>query len=248
MKRTLFIFILLLAAVQLTKAQVSNITGMVVDAKGNPLHDVFVADQQNKTATFSDSLGNFTIAVRPDSKLHFERAGYKDTLIAGVKPGMQIAMTPEGTDGQGAMAGNSSDQGQSSALTKNEVARMSNDMGGYLRPSHEKGDTRGSQYLFETFVHGYMINSSGDIVYKPNYLLDYDKMGGNLLLTRDNKTMLIVGGDQAKSFCLFSNTDQRVDFEEVPAIDNSHYFQVLAEGTKYKICKLLKTRFARAKR
>lgn len=236
---------LLSAAVQITKAQVNSIAGMVVDAKGNPLHDVFVADQQNKVATFSDSLGNFSFAVQPDSKLHFERAGFKDTLIATVKPGMQITMTPDGSGGQGSSSDNSSGA-QAGSLSKNEVARMSNDMGGYLRPAHEKGDTRGSQYLFDTFVNGYMINSSGEMIHKPNYLLDYDKMSGTLLLTRDNKAILMIDQSQAKSFSLFSNTDQRVDFEEVPVIDNSHYFQVIATGKKYRIYKLLRTRFAKA--
>jgi hypothetical protein len=246
MKRTLLICLLLLAAIQVTKAQLNIITGVVLDPKGNPVHDVFVADRQHQNATFSDSLGNFSIAVQADSKLQFERAGYKDTVITSIKPGMQVAMSAESLDSPGSLATNSPGQGQLGSLTRNEVARMSNDVGGYLKPSHEKGDTRGSQYLFETFVHGYMVNSSGEIVNKPNYLFDYDKMNGNLLLTRDNKTMIIADQSQAKSFSLFSNADQRVDFEEVPAIDNSHYFQILATGKKYKICKLLKTRFARA--
>lgn len=246
MKKALFICILLLAAVQLTKAQVNQISGMVTDAKGNPLHDVFVADEQYKTATFSDSLGNFTIAVRPDSKFHFERAGFKDTLIAAIKPGMQVAMNPDASGDQSSSAGNSSGQGQPETLTRNEVARISNDNGGYLKPAHEKGDTRGSQYMFETFVHGYMVNASGELINKPNYLFDYDKISGNLLLTRDNKTMIIADAEETKYFSLFSNTDERVDFEKIPAIDKSHYVQVLASGQKYKICKLIKTRFARA--
>jgi hypothetical protein len=246
MKKTLFICVLTLATAQLTQAQVSNITGIVADAKGNPLHDVFVADNHYKTATFSDSLGSFSIAVRPDSKLHFERAGFKDTLIVTVKSGMQVAMSPGASGEQGSAAGTPSGQGQLESLTRNEVARISNDIGGYLKPSHEKSDTRGSQYLFETFVHGYMINSAGEIINKPNYLFDYDKMSGNLLFTRDNKTMVIADGDETKSFSLFSNTDERVNFEKVLSIDKSHYVQVLASGQKYKICKLIKTRFARA--
>jgi len=245
MKKTLFVCMLLSAAVQITKAQVNSIAGMVVDGKGGPLRNVFVADDHYKNATFSDSLGNFSIAVQPDSKLKFERAGCKDTLITTVKPGMQVTMMTDGSGDERTSAENSSGS-QSAGLDRNEVARVSNDMGGYLKPSHEKGNTRGSQYLFETFVQGYMINSSGDIVHKPNYLFDYDKMSGTLLLTRDNKAILIIDQSQAKSFSLFSNVNERVDFDQVPAIDNSHYFQVVVTGKKYKVYKLLKTRFARA--
>jgi hypothetical protein len=246
MKNILFILALLLAAVQVTKAQVSNITGSVTDGKGNPCHNVFVADGPYKNATFTDSLGNFMIAVHPDSKLLFERAGYKDTIIAAAKPGMQVAMKAIGAAGAASSAGNSGAGAQSESLTRNQVAIISNDVGGYLKPAHAKGDTRGSEYLFDTFVHGFMINASGELVQNPNYLFDYDKLNGDLLLTRDNKTILTVGWDQVQSFSLFSNSDERFNFEKAPSIDKSHYVQVLASGKKYKIYKLIKTRFAPA--
>jgi hypothetical protein len=246
MKKTLFVCALLFATVQVTKAQLNNITSSVTNEKGTPLHDVFVADDQYKNATFTDSLGGFTIAVHPDSKLRFEHAGYKDTLITAVKPGADMSVTLKSTAGSVASADNPTGRAASEGLSKNEVAVISNDMGGYLKPAHEKGDTRGSQYLCETFVHGYMISSAGELVHNPSFLFDYDKIGGRLLLTRDNKLITEVGWDQINSFTLFSNTDERFDFEKAPAIDPSHYVQVLASGTKYKIYKLIKTRFAKA--
>ncbi len=246
MKKTLFICMLLFATVQVTKAQLYSIAGSVTNEKGNPMHDVFVADDLYKSATFTDSLGNFTIAVHSDSKLKFEHAGYKDTVITAAKPGEGMQVALKGIAGSAASADNVTGRSATEGLSKNEVAVISNDMGGYLKPAHEKGDTRGSQYLFETFVHGYMISSAGELAYNASFLFDYDKMGGNLLLTRDNRLITEVGFDQINSFTLFSNTDERVDFAKEPAIDPSHYLQVLASGTKYKIYKKVKTKFAKA--
>src|SRR5476651_2438632 len=81
MKKFLVICLLLATASQLTQAQNTTATGSVKDDKGNPLHNVFVGDMQYKTATFSDSLGNFTIAVHPDSKLQLQLAGYESASV-----------------------------------------------------------------------------------------------------------------------------------------------------------------------
>jgi hypothetical protein len=118
--------------------------------------------------------------------------------------------------------------------------------GGAIAPGHRKGKTKGSQYLFDTFVCGYVVNSSGEIVYQTGNRFDYDKIGGSLLLTTDNKTIIEVAWDKISSFTLYSSTDERFDFEKVPSIDPSHYVQVLVSGPKYKIYKLIKTRLDRA--
>jgi hypothetical protein len=247
MKRTLSMLLLVIAAVQFAKAQGNNLVGgSVQGASGKPLRFVFVGDLANKNAVFTDTLGNFRIAVKPGTRLEFECFGFRDTSLS-VKPGTPVQLVLSGThnDNVAATAVNSSGQPLTS-LTKNEVATISNDMGGYLKPAHEKGDTRGSQYLFQTFVPGYMINPSGELVHKSNFLFDYDKIGGNLLLTRDNKTIIAIDETEAPRFSLFSNTNQRFDFENVPAIDKTHYVEVLASGDKYKIYKLIRTRFAKA--
>src|SRR5437016_7923712 len=126
MKKTLFICMLLFATVQVTKAQVNNITGSVTNEKGNPVHDVFVADDQYKNATFTDSLGNFVIAVHPDSKLKLEHAGYKDTLITEIKPAAGIQVALKSTGGSEASGDKATGRAATESLTKNEVAVISN--------------------------------------------------------------------------------------------------------------------------
>jgi hypothetical protein len=159
---------------------------------------------------------------------------------------LQVILSGAGVVGSSVSAGNSPGATSSQSLTANQVAGESNSMGGYLKPGHEKGNTRGSEYLFLNFVHGYVINTSGDLINNPAYLLDYDKVDGSLVLTQDGKTINQVSWDQTKSFSLFSSAGQRFDFEKAPAIDKSHYVQVLASGKKYKIYKLIKTRYVKS--
>ncbi len=45
---------------------------------------------------------------------------------------------------------------------------------------------------------------------------------------------------------IYNNAGERFDFEKMPAINISHYVQVLASGKKYKIYKLIKTKFVKA--
>src|SRR5437879_6386522 len=88
MKKTLSILLLLTAAVQFSKAQDSTTAwGTVQDTGGKPLHFVFAGDVTSKNVAFTDSLGNFSVAVKPGTKLIFELQGYKDTVISNVNAG-----------------------------------------------------------------------------------------------------------------------------------------------------------------
>jgi hypothetical protein len=243
MKKSFLMCLLLIATAQLIEAQTSAVTGSIKDEKGNPLHFVFVGDSEYKNAVFSDSLGNFTIAVKPDSKLEFELAGYENATISTDKnnAGPQIVLKAQGS------AANT--QGNVSTklveTNSNELLPTLGD-GGLIAPAHQKGNLRGNRYLFDNFAHGFVINSDNELIHNPGYLFDYDKMGGILLVTKDKKNITEVSWDKTKSFTLYNNTDQCFVFEKAPAIDNSHYVQVLASGKKYKIYKLIKTKFVRS--
>ena len=247
MKKSILMLSPVLLVTQAVIAQTHTVNGTVLDKAGNSVPYAFVEDGGHKYAAYSDSVGHFTITVQPDSKLDFAAPGFKDTLV-NVSPNigeLQVALQQSGQK-SGDASGNSSSGALNTGITKNEMAILSNDMGGYLKPAHEKGDTRGSQYLFVTFVHGYLINAAGELVQKPNYLFDYDKINGNLLLTRDNKTIIEIGWDETKSFSLFASDGTRSDFEKVPSINQSHYVQVLASGNKYKIYKQISTKFVKS--
>jgi len=242
MKKTLSILLFLAAAVQFSKAQSNNTAwGTVQDAGGKPLHFVFVGDVANRNAIFTDSLGNFSVAVKPGTKLAFELQGYKDTVISNINTSSGLLVVLKASNAVAAVG---------TISTKMEVERSdqitSLTQGGFIAPGHQQGDLRGSRYMCEAFAHGYLVNGSDELIYQPNYLLDYDKIGGGLLLTADGKKIVNVIWDQVKGFTLYSMNDERYDFEKVIAIDNKHFLQVIASGPKYKIYKSIKTKFVKA--
>src|SRR5579863_10133846 len=245
MNKIISILLLFIAATQVTQAQTNIASGSVRDQSGKPLHFVFVGDAQNKNAVFTDTLGNFSITVHPDSKLAFELEGYKDTLVSSISTstGILVVLKPVGYGPDGSDGGLSTKM-QVETNNSNEITSLN--QGGLLAPGHQKGDLRGSQYLFDVFVHGYLINTSDELVYQPVYLFDYDKVAGSVLLTPDKHKIVNVVWDQVKSFTLYNLNDQRYDFEKAVDIDKSHFVQVLASGPKYKVYKLIKTTFVKS--
>ncbi|MGZ3834286.1 MAG: carboxypeptidase-like regulatory domain-containing protein [Mucilaginibacter sp.] len=247
MKRHFLMLLLIITAAQVATAQITTITGSVQDDKGNPLHFVFVGDGQYKEGAYTDSTGNFAIRVHPDSKLKFELPGYSGALVS-VDKNTNLQVVLKAGD---ASASNSSDA-QNTISAKIVEEKSSNDVqasvgyGGEISPSHQKGNLRGNRYLLDKFAHGFLVNSDGMLVHNANYLFDYDKMDGSILLTRDKKTIVDVGWDLTKSFTLYSNKDERFEFEKVPSLDKTHFVQVLASGSKYKIYKVIKTRFVKS--
>ena len=109
-----------------------------------------------------------------------------------------------------------------------------------------KEDTKGSRFLFDTWVKGKVTDSKGNAVNSENYTFNYDKIGGALLLSQDKQTAIAVDKEHAKNFVIYDKNDSPMAFEYVPAIDATHYCQVLATGSKYKVYKLTKTRFVKS--
>jgi len=111
-----------------------------------------------------------------------------------------------------------------------------------FRPVEE---TRGSRYLFDDWVQGFVLSPDGTTYKDPAYGFEYDKIEGGLLLTQDKKSVIRVDNSKIKSFTLYDKQNQAKVFVLVPQIDPVHYVQVIAEGTKYKIYKLTKTQFVK---
>ena len=229
-----------LSVATLANAQINSIKGSVKDDKGNPLSFVFVGDDQYKNAVFSDVSGDFTIPVSADSKLKFELKGYEDMLIDVSKNSNNFQIVMRSTSQGSSTAALSTQSRSDTALQR------PNDVDFMQLPGHQKGQLHGSRYLYVNFVHGFVLNASDVLFHHPDYLFDYDKLEGKLLYTSNMTTVNEVSWDQTKSFTLYSSNGERLDFEKVPAIDNSHFSQVIASGKKYKIYKLIKTKFVRA--
>jgi hypothetical protein len=111
---------------------------------------------------------------------------------------------------------------------------------------HEKDATQGSRFFFSKFTHGYVISAQDSLIQNPVFQLDYDKMGGNLLLTKDGVTIVSVDNDLVKTFTLFDALNQPYTFALAPMINKTHFVQVIADGNNYKIYKAVKTTFVKA--
>jgi hypothetical protein len=229
MKKTLSILLVLFSFLA-AKAQNNSITGSVQDETGRLLHFVFVDDGKYKDATFTDSVGTFTIPVHADSRLLFQLDGYRDTLIDAdkISPSTQI------------MLKSSVNLGIETTPLSLQTAITS---GGGVAVARLRPNLVGSRYMFDTFARGYLTDMSGKQIFDEYCLFNYEKISGFILLTADRQHVMEVDKGQVKSFTLYNRADQRFDFELVPAIDKSHYVQILASGAKYKICRLTKTQF-----
>lgn len=228
--KTLLLFLFVALGIHTATAQNNFIKGSVQGDGGKLLHYVVVADNKYKTVAFTDSVGDFSIPVNPDSKLSFQIDGYRDTLVDANTLGQnaQINLTPIvslpiTTIGLGLPTVMTGD-GQVAVVKRNT-------------------NLVGSRYLFDTFVPGYFTYTDDKKFYNKRCLFNYEKVSGFVLLTVDRQNVKEVDRDQIKSFTLYDKTDQRHDFEQVSEIDKDHYLQVLASGSKYKIYKLIKTSF-----
>lgn len=240
MKKNFFLLPLVVITAQLASAQTTNIVGTIKDEKGNPLHYVFVGNIHDKNATYTDSLGNFTIVAGPGTKLDVDLRGFEPTVITVNKADDSPQVTLKSTGSL--TAGKSVNSITGGDSTTERPSNINLDR----LPGHEKGHTRGSKYLLDIFAHGFFVNSSDQLIYNRDYVYNYDKKGGGVLVTKDGKSILELGYDQTKSITFFTSKDEVLVFEKLPSVDLSHYLQVLATGKKYKIYKLIKTRLVKA--
>jgi hypothetical protein len=95
-------------------------------------------------------------------------------------------------------------------------------------------------------VHGYVTSAADSIVENIHYLFNYDKIGGSLLLNKEDNTVLQIDGSSFKTFILFDGRAKAHPFVKVPAISPQRYVEVIADGPKYKIYKDLATKFHKA--
>ena len=247
MRKTMYCLLLIIVS-HCTKAQVI-INGIVKNPQGTPLNFVFVQAQKSPTATFTDSLGNFSLATAAGAILQFEAAGYANQTIKDGQPGANLQVVLQKAEGSGVAdistaATTISSKPLSTAYLANENISAASVSGGTLSGlAHQKGNVHGNRYLFDNFVHGFVLTPQDKIISGPTYLYNYDKIDGFIMLSINNGPVSQVNDDQIKTITLVSSNDQKVVFEKIPAIDNLHYVQVLSSGKKYKIIKQIKTTF-----
>jgi hypothetical protein len=218
----------------LTFAQKIALNGNVTDSNNRPVAYAFVKDAVKNYATFSDAFGNFTLNVDAADRLLVSAVTYKSITVKVTDPNnVRVALISDGTkDTKINDPETFQDRLSNEGMTKNSAT-------GYI--AHEN-TLHGSNYLFDHWVHGYAITSDDSIKQDNNYLFNYHKTDGTLLITSDGKKMEEIARPLVKAFYLFDDQGNYI-FENVAAIDTKHYVQVLSAGSNYKIYKQLGTKF-----
>jgi hypothetical protein len=115
----------------------------------------------------------------------------------------------------------------------------------FLPTVYHKEATVGSPFLISIYVQGLVVNQLDSVINKPDYLYNYDKITGNLLLKRNNQEPIAVNRDQVNMFCLKLDKGGFI-FMRVPLINTHEYFQVVSKGSKYSCYKLYKNVLVKA--
>lgn len=113
-----------------------------------------------------------------------------------------------------------------------------------LKNFGHSGEVVGSQFLFNTWVKGVIVNNEG--VEFTNGLFNYDKISQNLYInTNENNQAFLVFKKDVKSVTLTDGVTT-VTLEKVPALKTDQLYTVLAKGSRYTLYALTKTKFVPA--
>ena len=115
----------------------------------------------------------------------------------------------------------------------------------FLPSVYHKEVTHGSPFLIPIYVPGLVVTRSYGIVNKKDFLYNYDKVTGNLLLMKDKESPIAVDRELVNSFCLKLDKGGYI-FMRVPLISSNEFFQVINKGSKYSCYKLFKNIFINA--
>jgi len=273
MKKMILLVLLVTGMMTFASAQNISISGTVKTGDGDALHLAFVQDQQYKNGVYTDSTGSFSLTVYANSKLKVVCRGFRDTLVSVnnqtvfaivMKPVVNITAKRSGipeaanpTDGislvtmrdemmlnePGVPGSKRHFNAPGVGPTTSRAVQLDMGQGSIYPVFIHKEATQGSRYLFDTWVHGYILNAADSIIQSPELFFNYDKMGGSLLLSKDKHAAIELYRENVKSFTLFDALNQPSTYAMVPDIDKGHYTQVLSSGNNYKIYKAVKTRF-----
>ncbi len=264
MKRIHFgLFILCILIIHSGFCQPITARGIVRNENGTPVQGALVSEFKAKSAsaTYTDSLGFFSLPLSQFAKLNISCNGYNDTLINVVnnqnalitlsasKTAMGTTKNTNSTDNSMVNKNLFEDAASTQTGNNNNIVYggSRNYSSSALMPVFtHKEETKGSRYLFDNWMHGYAKDINGQEVKNSRYLFNYDKMEGGLLLTQDKQSAIEVDRKQIQSFTVFVNEQTPVVYENIPAIDDTHYVQLISTGSKYKIYKLTKTKFVKS--
>ncbi len=239
--RVITLFALLIFISMASFGQTVNISGTVTDQKGQPVPFAFIRDSQHSYAAYADSAGNFNIKTDAVSGIIVTANHFKKTSAKIDAPGeVKIIMIDDPSNDNPTVSPSLKD-----VFRQKEDFESTTEASLTLIGTHQEG-LHGNKYLFDNWVHGFVLTPKDSIKQNDGYLFNYDKINGNFVFATGGTKLSFGVRSEIKDFLLFDNSGKRYVFEEVPAINNKRYMQVLAAGPKYKIYKDFATKFVKA--
>lgn len=247
MKLTCLTFLLLTVS-GLAFSQTISINGVIKNTDGQPVPLAFVRDLQHYYATYADSSGAFLLKADPASTLVAIATGYADAKVKiENKNTITIVMAKGNSSSNNASsstgAGNA---GATPAFLNKEPLVSQSGSSTAVKVGFNQEATKGSPYLFLNWVHGFAVSNGDSLLYDINNLYNYDKVSGDLLLTKDLNSLMKVNKQGIKYFSLFNGKLHPEVFESAPSINSKPFIEVILSTPKYKIYKQTDTKLERA--
>lgn len=253
MKKLLMLAVLGAMSAGTAFAQSLQVTGHIKNENGDAVPSALIQVSDTKASTYTDSTGYFVLPTAATAKLTVVAKGYQDEIVSPQKE--LTVVLKKGRSSETGLKLN--DPNASKAYNNNSNVTKGFSYfqlggtdrnaggGGMVFSVHHKENTQGSRYLVEDWAAGSVIEQNGHVVNTDQYAYNYDKIGGNLLLTQDKRAAVEIDKHQIKSFTIFNKSIPQT-FEIVPAIDSMHFTQQLSAGANYTLYKYTKTKFVKS--
>lgn len=234
-----------------TKKQIFH--GVVKNEKNKAIQNASVIVEGEEKGTTTDSEGFFKITARPNAMLVISADGYEPFHIPvrRAESVRLVMLKNNGSDNDPDNVANEFTKQQTASNDfRNYVNTESsrNYTGSYLSVIKANEGTVGSRFLFDKWLDSKLTDKKNNQISVKEYSFNYDKMGGKILATNDQKTIIEIDESTLSGFSFTDPMGQEIIFKKVDAIEKNKFLIVLAEKVNngYSLYKNLKTEFVKA--
>ena len=118
---------------------------------------------------------------------------------------------------------------------------------GSLLSFSSKEDTKGSRYLYSSWVKGTVTDSAGKVYDNKDFFYNFDKITNSLYLTSDKKEVIQLDQGNISKFSLTSPEGKTTSYVKIASVKPDVFFEVLVDNASgYSLYKLVTTKFTKA--
>ncbi|HEY8929348.1 MAG TPA: carboxypeptidase-like regulatory domain-containing protein [Mucilaginibacter sp.] len=229
----------------LAYSQTAAVSGTVNNQNGQPVPYALVRDVQHSYATYADSAGTFFLKADPSSALEVSAVNYKSTQVKiDTKANLNVVLPLDGAQGGAVAVTPVRDQINGEFLKARD--KFTDGSQQQVKAGFVQEPTHGSRYLYADWLPGFGITGKDSLVAEIANMYNFDKIAGNIMYTKDGRAMLAVPASQVRSFSLFDKKGRAHVYENMPAVSDKPFVEVLLNTPKYKIYKKIDTKLIRA--